>query len=314
MPSKSKSQAKFMAAAAHDPAFAKRNDISQDVAQDFNKADEKEGNLKKGSKLPQKVKKKTNESDMRSWVDVIQDAEIADDIKDEDHMTNDIHKHADDCQCNDCCQHNKRHHFYEEDEQEYDLQGKPVEPGQASAPIHAGTSTERLQEMPQRFDSFQGQDRDEFVDKTSQMTGKHNMVPFSEHDEYDVYRNKNGTGFIAYDKNGQSLGIVSGHVSNDAVLGVPKVFEISATASKSGTKGIIYNIFMDMINDGYKILSDKLHTQDAINFWTRLIGSHQVYIVGNGEVLAKATPEKVHKYWSDDENSPSAELQLLLVK
>lgn len=39
MPSKSMKQARFMAAAAHDPAFAKRVGISQSVARDFNKAD-----------------------------------------------------------------------------------------------------------------------------------------------------------------------------------------------------------------------------------------------------------------------------------
>lgn len=262
MPSKSKSQAKFMAAAAHNPEFAKKAGISQDAAKEWNNADEKEGNLKKGSKLPNKVK----ESSMRGLVDIIQDAEISQDI-----------------------------------EETCDTMVEPDD-------------TETLEEMPQRFDSFQGQDRDEFVDKTAELTGKHNMVPFAKHKDFDVMMSKNGTGFIAYDKQGKQLGIVSGHLSNDAVVGVQQVFEIAATASKTGTKGIIYNIFMDMVANGIAVLSDSLHTDDAIKFWTRLIGSHQVYIVGGGEVLAKATPEKVHKYWSDDENSPSAELQLLLVK
>lgn len=266
MPSKSKSQAKFFAAAAHNPEFAKKAGISQSAAKEWNNADEKEGNLKKGSKLPNKVKKKTTESSMRGLADIIQDAELADDVNET-------------CDIMDSCEDDK----------------------------------EQLEEMPQRFDSFQGQDRDEFVDKTAEMTGKHNMVMFAKHKDYDVYMNKNGTGFIAYDKSGKQLAIVSGHLSNDAVVGVQDVFEIAATASKTGTKGIIYNIFMDMVNNGIKVLSDSLHTDDAIKFWTRLIGSHQVYIVGGGEVLAKASPEKVHKYWSDDESSPSAELQLLLV-
>ena len=39
MPSVSKAQKRFMAAAAHDPAFAKKAGISQSVAKDFNKAD-----------------------------------------------------------------------------------------------------------------------------------------------------------------------------------------------------------------------------------------------------------------------------------
>ena len=39
MPSTSKKQAKFMAAAAHNPEFAKKAGISQDVAKEFNQAD-----------------------------------------------------------------------------------------------------------------------------------------------------------------------------------------------------------------------------------------------------------------------------------
>jgi hypothetical protein len=47
MPSSSKKQARTMAAAAHNPAFAKRMGIPQGVAKDFNKADAKKGILKK---------------------------------------------------------------------------------------------------------------------------------------------------------------------------------------------------------------------------------------------------------------------------
>lgn len=39
MPSHSDKQARFMAAAAHSPAFAKKVGIPQSVAQDFNAAD-----------------------------------------------------------------------------------------------------------------------------------------------------------------------------------------------------------------------------------------------------------------------------------
>ena len=39
MPSKSARQARFMAAAAHDPKFAKRAGISQSVAKEYNQAD-----------------------------------------------------------------------------------------------------------------------------------------------------------------------------------------------------------------------------------------------------------------------------------
>ena len=40
MPSKSAKQRRFMAAAAHDPSFAKKANIDQDVAKEFNRADQ----------------------------------------------------------------------------------------------------------------------------------------------------------------------------------------------------------------------------------------------------------------------------------
>ena len=39
MPSKSKSQRRMMAAAAHDPEFAKKVGVPQSVAKEFNEAD-----------------------------------------------------------------------------------------------------------------------------------------------------------------------------------------------------------------------------------------------------------------------------------
>jgi hypothetical protein len=47
MPSKSKKQARLMAAAAHDPEFAERVGVPRKVAKEFNKADKKSGRLKK---------------------------------------------------------------------------------------------------------------------------------------------------------------------------------------------------------------------------------------------------------------------------
>lgn len=41
MPSKSAKQRRFMAAAAHNPKFAKEAGIDQDVAKDFNRADQR---------------------------------------------------------------------------------------------------------------------------------------------------------------------------------------------------------------------------------------------------------------------------------
>lgn len=46
MPSKSKKQAKFMAAAAHNPQFAKKAGVPQSVAKEFNRADQKKGKKK----------------------------------------------------------------------------------------------------------------------------------------------------------------------------------------------------------------------------------------------------------------------------
>lgn len=45
MPSSSPKQRRTMAAAAHDPAFAKKVGIPQDVARDFNEADKEVGAL-----------------------------------------------------------------------------------------------------------------------------------------------------------------------------------------------------------------------------------------------------------------------------
>lgn len=43
MPSKSAKQARTMAAAAHDPEFAKKMEIPQSVAKDYNRADQRKG-------------------------------------------------------------------------------------------------------------------------------------------------------------------------------------------------------------------------------------------------------------------------------
>lgn len=51
MPSKSAKQARLMAAAAHDPAFAKKVGVPMKVAKEFNKAD-------KGTKLLSRAMKK----------------------------------------------------------------------------------------------------------------------------------------------------------------------------------------------------------------------------------------------------------------
>lgn len=47
MPSRSPAQARMMAAAAHDPAFAKKVGVPVSVAEDFNRADKGRGLLSK---------------------------------------------------------------------------------------------------------------------------------------------------------------------------------------------------------------------------------------------------------------------------
>lgn len=47
MPSSSKKQARLMAAAAHNPAFAKKVGVPMAVAKEFNKADAKTGILRR---------------------------------------------------------------------------------------------------------------------------------------------------------------------------------------------------------------------------------------------------------------------------
>jgi hypothetical protein len=47
MPSKSPKQARMMAAAAHNPSFAKKVGVPQSVAKEFNKADKGTGILRK---------------------------------------------------------------------------------------------------------------------------------------------------------------------------------------------------------------------------------------------------------------------------
>jgi hypothetical protein len=56
MPSHSAKQARTMAAAAHDPAFAKRTGIPQGVAREFNQAD-------KGKRLAEAMKRMPGKKD-----------------------------------------------------------------------------------------------------------------------------------------------------------------------------------------------------------------------------------------------------------
>ena len=58
MPSKSKPQARLMAAAAHNPKFAKKAGVPQGVAKEFNQADKGGPMLKGGKTAPTPPKRK----------------------------------------------------------------------------------------------------------------------------------------------------------------------------------------------------------------------------------------------------------------
>jgi len=51
MPSKSPSQARMMAGAAHNPSFAKKVGVPVSVAKEFNQADAKTGILRKKKRM-----------------------------------------------------------------------------------------------------------------------------------------------------------------------------------------------------------------------------------------------------------------------
>jgi hypothetical protein len=58
MPSKSPAQARLMAAAAHNPAFAKRAGVPVKVAKEFNKADTGSKLLSRAAKAPSRGAKR----------------------------------------------------------------------------------------------------------------------------------------------------------------------------------------------------------------------------------------------------------------
>lgn len=257
MPSKSKSQKRFMAAAAHNPDFAKKAGIKQSDAKEWNNADKNSND----SNLPEKVKvkediemkEKFNESDMRSWIDMVEFDRSTDEEID------DIYPNG----------------------------------------------MDNLNEAPIEYDAFAdaGRSAEDFIKGMN--TGRGGLVPVSEKDGITVMKNKVGTSYIAFDANGKEVGAVKGVASD----GMFREEVIAGTLS-----GVVYRIYMDILSEGMSILSDNIHSPAAIRFWQKLIMEHTVYVVGNGEILGEASPQKFHKYWSTDENSPSAELQFLLVE
>lgn len=71
MPSVSKKQRNFMAAAAHNPAFAKRVGISQKVAKEFNQADKGKkfgsGGMADGKDITDRIAREENAADTAAF-------------------------------------------------------------------------------------------------------------------------------------------------------------------------------------------------------------------------------------------------------
>ena len=233
------------------------------------------------------------ESSMRGLADIVQNAELENDI--------------DDANDQELINKGILDEDEDSDDQEYDLQGKPVEPGQTSAPVNAGTSTERLSEMPLQYDTFMGMDPQIHVDSKARKSPYKNMTPVKDHGDWTTYRGPDG--YMAYDNDtNEALAVVEGFEHHGW-------FNVDVTASSRNVKGVVYQMFMDIVKvEGTPILSGRIQSDDAIKFWKRLIQSHKVFVVVDDEVLQQATPEKFHKYWSEEEGSPQSQFQFLLVK
>lgn len=164
-----------------------------------------------------------------------------------------------------------------------------------------------LEEMPLKYDSFMGMDPQIYVDKSARKSPYKNMTPVKDHGEWTTYRGPDG--YMAYDNDtGEAMAAIEGHEHHGW-------FNVDVTASSRNVKGIVYQMFLDIVKiEGTPILSGRLQSDDAIKFWKRLIQTHKVFVVANDEVLQQATPEKFHKYWSEEDGSPQSQFQFLLVK
>ena len=62
MPSKTKKQARFMAAVAHSPKFAKKVGVPQGVGKEFNEADKKNKKAKHSESMSAYIKRRNRET------------------------------------------------------------------------------------------------------------------------------------------------------------------------------------------------------------------------------------------------------------
>lgn len=165
-----------------------------------------------------------------------------------------------------------------------------------------------IQEMPERYDVYQG-DREGADQYLRSIPVPDNMIEVRDHKTYKVLKNAKGSTYIAVGNDGKQLGIVNG------VPGKQNILKIDSSTAHSDSKGVMYQIFMDILGDGQRILSDTLHSPGAEKFWSRLISDpkHFVYVVFDKKPQMRATPDKLHKYWGE-EGSVSAGIQFLLMK
>lgn len=129
--------------------------------------------------------------------------------------------------------------------------------------------------------------------------------------DYNIYKNPRGDAYMAITKDGEKvLGTVQGELTGGTI------FKVGLSNAHSSTKGVMYNIYTSIIKDHKKVLSDTIQSPSAKAFWSRLISSpnHVVYIVIDGEVVQKAVPEKLEKYWSTDPKHISSSIQFLLTQ
>jgi len=187
---------------------------------------------------------------------------------------------------------------------------KDIEDAEGQTVISTGR--QELDEMPMVHDIYDGDREDADATLGFQTDGldSSKLVPVADHGAFKTFRNPRGDAYLAYDQNGKCIGLLRGSKSG-TILQVDNTISYS----QSGVKGVMFNLFMDCISQGNKIISDVTQSPDAKNFWQRLISTgHIVYVVVYGEVKGKATPQNMEKLWTNDIENDAADIRLLLVK
>lgn len=173
-------------------------------------------------------------------------------------------------------------------------------------------STTKIDEAPVLDDVYAG-DRtasDKSLEVPSFDPTSKNLKLVRELPDYNIYKNPRGDAYMAITDDAKVLGTAQGTLVNHTI------FKIDLSNAHSSTKGVMYNIYNTILKDGKKVLSDTIQSPGAKEFWSKLIKSpnHIVYIVIDGEVVQKAVPEKLEKYWSTDPKHISSSIQFLLVQ